>query len=418
MKRLTKATVDASAPRGHEFIVWDDRIPGFGLRVRPTGAKTYVYRYGAGRRGKYRRVTIGRHGPITAVQARLRAEELRAQVGLGGDPAADKAATRSIPTVEAIAERYFDEHAVPHKRPSSVEQDRNYLRRVILPALGHARIDRVTRADVAALHHARRATPTDANRALALLSKIMSLAELWGFRAPGTNPARGIRRYRERRRDRFLAPDELARLGEVFVQAERQKTVPIHALGALGLLIFTGARRSEILMAKWEQVDLGAGVLRVPLPKEGKPKQIRLGPPAIAILRRLPRLEGNPYVIVGQRARAHFVGIQNVWETIRAKAGLDDVRIHDLRHTYSSVVLGGGSSLPALGALLGHASPSTTQRYAHLLDDPLRAVADDASKRLDEAMRVKRGQAASTDAGSAPPRALDRRPPVRSHRKR
>lgn len=384
--RLTKRAVDAAEPRGTEFYLWDRELPGFGLRVRPTGSKVYLYRYGAGVHGRTRKIMLGAHGKVTADAARARAERLRGAVASGEDPAAVRDAAKATPTVEAFAQRYLEEHAVPHKRPSSVEQDRGYIRRAIVPRLGRLRIDKVIRADVAALHHARRDTPIDANRVLALLSKMFSLAEAYGLRPQGTNPSRGIKRYRENRRERFLSDSELARLGTALSDAENGGEA-LFAVAALRLLVLTGARRGEILGAKWQDVDFEAGVLRVARPKEGRPKAVRLGPPALSILSSLPRVEGNPYVIVGRVHGSPFVGLQDVWERVRAKAGLEDVRIHDLRHAFASVAVAGGASLPVIGALLGHRQAATTQRYAHLSDDPLRSVADATSQRIAAALR-------------------------------
>lgn len=383
--RLTKRAADAAKARATEFYLWDRELPGFGLRVRPTGSKVYLFRYSAGRHGRTRKIMLGAHGKVTADAARSRAERLRGAVASGEDPAAVRDAAKAMPTVEGFARRYLEEHAVPHKRPSSVEHDRAYVRRVIVPRLGRLRLDKVTRADVAGLHHSRRDTPIDANRALALVSKMFSLAESFGLRPQGTNPCRGIQRYRENRRERFLSDAELAHLGTALSEAEKEGE-PLFAVAALRLLVLTGARRGEILGATWQDVDFEAGVLRVARPKEGRPKEVRLGPPALSILASLPRIEGNPHVIVGRVHGSPFVGLQDVWERVRVKAGLEDVRIHDLRHAFASVAVAGGASLPVIGALLGHRQAATTQRYAHLSDDPLRSVANATSERIAAAM--------------------------------
>jgi integrase len=286
-----------------------------------------------------------------------------------------------------FATRYLAEHAEAHKRASSVAEDRRLLARVIIPRLGRHRLDRIARADVSALHHARRGTPVDANRALALLSKMLNVAEALGLREPGSNPCRGIPRYRELKRERFLSDAEMARLGAVLAEAEREGRESPFVLAAVRLLLFTGARLGEVLNARWADVDLAAGLLRILRPKEGRSKALRLGPPALEVLAKLPRIEGNPYVIVGRKDGGRFVGIQHVWQRVRLRAGLADVRLHDLRHSFASVAAAGGASLPIIGALLGHTQAATTQRYAHLSDDPLRAVAENVSMRIAAALR-------------------------------
>lgn len=387
-RTLTKRVVDAVKATDRDIYLWDADVSGLIVRCRVGGAKVYVLRYPTGRRGRFRQVTIGRHGsPWTVETARSEARRLLGLVAAGKDPAAEHLAGKRTPTIEEFSRRYLAEHAEPHLRPSSVQEARGHLRRVIVPRLGRVRIDKASRADVSALHHSRRETPTDANRSLALLSKMFSLAESYGLRAPASNPCRGIKRYKESKRERFLSEAELARLGAVLAQAETDGSEPVFAVAALRLLVLTGARRGEILGARWSDVDFEGGVLRVSLPKEGKPKLIRLGPPALSTLASLPRIEGNPFVVVGRVHGSGFVGLQDVWERIRVKAGLEDVRIHDLRHAFASVAAASGASLPIIGALLGHTQAATTQRYAHLSDDPLRSVADTTSERIAAALR-------------------------------
>lgn len=432
--KITKREVDR-LPLDRETWLWDTEVRGFGVRARDGGAKVYFVSHGTGRRQQDRRVTIGRHGaPWTPETARQEARRLLGLVATGQDVAGNRAALRALPTVAEFSERFLTEYATPYKRPSSVAADESLLARVIVPRLGPVRLDKLTRADVAALHHARRDTPTDANRALALLSKMLAWAEALGLRAPGSNPCRGVPRYRETRRERYLSVAELARLGRALREAETGRlvalsfqaedrgqaearakgapleplpTVPVDpfAVAAIRLLLFTGARRSEILGATWVDVDLSAGTLRVPLPKEGRPKLLRLTAPALEVLAGLPRFESNPFVIVAARgpgrrkaargavetreeqAPAPLSDIEAPWRRIRRRAGLEDVRLHDLRHSFASVAVGGGASLPLIGALLGHTQPATTARYAHLSDDPLRALADHTAARIAAALR-------------------------------
>jgi integrase len=217
--------------------------------------------------------------------------------------------------------------------------------------------------------------PYQANRMLALLSKFFNWCEKHGYRPDGSNPCRHIEKYKEQRRERFLSPVELARLGDALADAETNETTSPYVIAALRLLVLTGARLSEILTLQWSYVDFDHSLLRLPDSKTGQ-KVIYLNAPALQILTDLPRLEGNPHVICGKRDGAHLVNLQKPWRQIRKAAGLDDVRIHDLRHSFASVAAGSGQSLPVIGALLGHTQPQTTARYAHLAADPLRAASD------------------------------------------
>ncbi|MBN2371762.1 MAG: site-specific integrase [Vicinamibacteria bacterium] len=412
--KITKRQVDALRSReGRDACLWDSEVTGFGVRCRG-GQKVYILKYGTGRSGRSRKLTIGPHGsPWTVESAREEAKRLQGRIADGDDPAAARAAARKMPTIEWLAKTYITKHAELHKRPNSVEGDRYMLTRsgiadvkprvktdlhagqagtkVTLEPIARLRIDKVQRSDVAALHFKRRDKPTDANRLLALLSKMFSLAEVWGLRSPGSNPCKGIRRYRENRRERFLSEAELARLGATLVAFERpaEKKRPLvdpFAIAAIRLLIFTGARASEIKTARWENVNLEAGVLRVPLPKEGTPKNIRLAPPALSVLKVLPRLAGNPYVIAGRLPGTHLTDLEKPWQRIRKAADLEDVRLHDLRHGWASIAAAGGASLPILGAVLGHSQPTTTQRYAHFSEDPLRGVVDQTARKIESAL--------------------------------
>jgi integrase len=235
-----------------------------------------------------------------------------------------------------------------------------------------------------------------------LLSKAMNLAEVWGWRPDGSNPIRHVRKFAEKRRERFLSPAELGRLGEVLRQGERdgflalppregvrdeETRVPIArpVIGAIRLLVLTGARKSEILGLRWAWIDMTAGRANLPDSKTGS-KVLILPPGALAELARLPRLPDNPHVIVGGKPGAALVNLKDPWAVIRECAGLEDVRIHDLRHSFASVGAANGASLPILGALLGHSQPSTTARYAHLADDPLQAAAAEIGGRIGAAM--------------------------------
>lgn len=410
VERITKRRVDAAQPPAEgELLLWDSELPGFGLRVRAGGTKVYVLKYGTGRRGLARKVTIGRHGaPWTPDTAREEARRLLGLVSSGEDPARARAQAKGIPLLEEFAERYLREHAEPHKKPASVAEDRANLRRAILPALGKLRLDTITRADVVRFHLSRKDTPTNANRCLALLSHMFATAEKWALRPDGSNPCRHVERFPENKRKRFLSADEMARLGKALAEAEAPADGTAEspmAIAALRLLMLTGARLSEILTLEWEHVDLERGVLHLPDSKTGD-RPVFLNAPAQEVLKKLPRIEGNPHVIPGKIARTHLTigGIEHCWWRVRERAALSDVRIHDLRHSYASVAVANGTSLPIIGALLGHSKAETTQRYAHLSNDPLRAAAETVGASIAAALNGGTERKATGSEGRKPGR--------------
>ena len=203
---------------------------------------------------------------------------------------------------------------------------------------------------------------------------MFNLAEKWGLRLDGTNPVRHIEKYAEGRRERFLSVEEMLRLGKALRQAEKESENPF-ALAAIRLLVFTGARLGEILTLRWSQIDMKRAVAILPDSKTGQ-KRLYFNEPAMEVLTMLPRLEGNPYVIPGHRRASHLVNLQKPWQRLRESAGLSDVRLHDLRHSFASIAVSTGHTLPVIGKLLGHSKATTTERYAHLADDPLRAAND------------------------------------------
>jgi len=249
------------------------------------------------------------------------------------------------------------------------------INRNILPAMRRRKVAEITRADVLKLHHSLREAPYEANRTLALISKMMNLAEAWGLRPEGTNPCRHVKRYAEKKRERFLTGAELARLGAALSEAERTQVVSNYVIAAIRLLLMTGCRLNEILTLRWDFLDLEDLCLRLPETKTGA-KVVQLSAPALEILSKIERRDDNPYVIVGHKRGYHLVNAQKPWHYIRAQAGLDDVRLHDLRHTFASIAAGLGEGLPMIGKLLGHTQAATTHRYAHLASDPVKQSAE------------------------------------------
>jgi integrase len=380
--RLSKTSVEAIAPGPKDIYAWDDRTPGFGVKVTPAGGRIYVLKYRA--EGAQRWLVLGRHGDVTFNQARTKAIRLRGAVADGNDPARVRDEHATEPTVDKLADRFLAEYAEPHKKPRSVEEDRRNLKLHIRPELGAMKVSAVARQDVLKLHHKMRATPGAANRVQALLSKMFGLAEEWGVRQEGSNPCRRIKKFEERSRERFLTSDELQRLGLALEEAERDGEHP-SGIGIIHLLVFTGCRRDEILTLQWSFVDFERSCLRLPDSKTGA-KVVRLGAPALDLLSGLPRFT-SPFVFPAARGAhklrvgaGHFVGIERIWQRVRTRAGLADVRLHDLRHTFASWSVMGGATLHMTGALLGHRQAGTTMRYAHfyahLADDPVQAAAD------------------------------------------
>jgi integrase len=385
MPKITKRLVDSTHPGEKDIYIWDDELAGFGLRVKPTGVKSYIIQY-RNAHSRSRRITVGTHGVFTPDQARTQARQLLVEVERGGDPAEDKQIGRKAPTLQEVADRYMKEHATVKKKPRSIKEDRRLLDKVILPYFGSRKLADITRPDIAKFHHSQRAAPYQANRAIALLSKIFNLAEKWGLRTDGTNPCRHIEKYKEEKKERYLTPEELSRLGVVLADTEATKQELPQAIAAIRLLIFTGCRLSEILTLKWEHVDLELREMTLPDSKTGK-KTVQLAGPALEVLRNISRLVGNPYVIPGEKAGQHLIGLPHIWQRIREKAGLPDVRIHDLRHSFASSAAQAGMSLPFIGALLGHRELATTNRYVHLMSDPLKQAAEKVANRIDEAMK-------------------------------
>jgi integrase len=414
-KRITKRVVDCLEARSREFTVWDAQMPGFGVRVRPTGAKSYVvvYRAGAGRLAPVRRYTIGRTGKLTPEAARSRAKALLGEVANGRDPACEKTTERGTPTIDGLIDRFLNEHIGPKRKSGTAAFYRHILTKIVRPELGAAKADKLTRAQIAKLHAKLQRTPFQANRVLAVMGSMYAFAGRVGAVPEGTNPTRKIDKFKEHRRERFLTSEELERLGSAIREAEtaglpwdvntgtpnarhlvkpsnRYTKIGPSAAAALRLLLFTGCRLREILRLKWEHVDLERGVLFLADSKTGR-KTVILNAPALAVLQSLDRI--GSYVVLGDDAEKPRSDLKRPWEAVSRHAGLPGVRLHDLRHTYASFGAGGGLGLPIIGKLLGHSQAATTARYAHLDNDPLRRAAEAIGGRIEAALEGKRGAA-------------------------
>jgi integrase len=368
-----------------------------------------VYRAGSGRGAPVRRYTIAGIGKIAPESARTRAKAILARVAHGHDPAGERANERGTLTIAALADRFMSEHVEQKRKPGTVAFYGHLLEKIIKPQLGATKADKVTRAQVARLHAKLKTTPFQANRVLAVIGSMYAFAGRSGIVPEGINPARRIEQFKERRRERFLTGEELERLGSAIREAEtkgipwdvdeekpKSKNLPKaknlftkigpFAAAAIQLLLFTGCRLREILHLKWEQVDLERGLLFLPDSKTGR-KTIILNAPALAVLTKLERV--GSYVIPGDDLEKPRADLKRPWEAVSKRAGLYGVRLHDLRHTYASFGAGGGLGLPIIGKLLGHTQASTTQRYAHLDNDPLRRASEQIGGTIAAALEGK-----------------------------
>lgn len=421
-KKLTKRVVDALKPGAREYFVWDAELKGFGVRVKPTGRKAWLIQYRT-EGGRTRRLTLKE--PLTAAKARARAKIELGRVACGADPSAERKEARRRKrigeTLAELAESWL-EHAGQaeeleteddlgirakkrrrhgHKTERGRREAARIVRRHIIPKLGRLSVADVTLEQVEAFHRDLGSTPIEANRALGRLSAIMSFAERTGLRPVGSNPCRHVDRYEETKRRRYLSAAELQRLGQTLAICEEEGPESPAVVTAIRLLALTGARMSEILTLRWEWVDWKSRLLRLPVSKTGE-KDIALGPAALEVLQtaRSHAEEDNPYVIPGGKKGHHLVDLERPWRRIRERAALADVRLHDLRHTYASVAVSGGYSIPIVADLLGHREMRTTERYSHLADSPVKEAAKRVSDEIAAALAgTHEGEVVPIDRG-------------------
>ena len=362
-QRITKRSVDSlRAPATGETVLWDSEISGFGVRTRSGGTKTYVLRYrpdGGGRAARLLTYTIGRHGsPWTPDGARSEAQRLLALVRQGDNPASERKEDRNAETVNQLAARFLASHVDAHCKPSTASEYRRLIDKAILPFMGSRKAKSITSEDVSKLQHAYRRTPYQANRIIAVLSKMFNVAEIWKIREQNTNPCQLVTKFKEQKRGRLLAADELTRLGEALTTSDAE--LP-YAVAAIRLLLFTGARRSEIVGLRWAWIDIDRAEANLPDSKTGA-KTIHLPPPALEVLTNLPRVDGNPYVIVGRKEGCSMVNIEKAWRRIRRLAGLSTLRLHDLRHACAADGVASGHGLPIIGKMVGQNTQATKKR--------------------------------------------------------
>jgi integrase len=423
--KITKRAVDDLAPTsGAETVLWDTEVKGFGLRARAArtdiqvkdlgvrarvvAGKSYIlhYRAGAGRVARLRKLTIGKHGsPWTPEMARAEAKRLLAEVAAGRDPATARQEERNALTFGELIDLYLAEGA-SHKKPSTLKADLGRIEHHLRPLLGKLRTDRIARTEIERMRNSVAAGKTAekigkiekrragsmatggkgaASQCVALVATIFTFAIARGLCA--ANPARGVKKAPVRKVERFLSEAEIGQLAAT-LDAEAARSGNPYPAAAIKLLMLTGCRRGEIVNLSWQHVDFEQECLRLPDSKTGA-KVVYLNAPARAVLQDLPRMAGNLRVIPGIRVEGAGPALDKGWFRVRAAAGLADVRMHDLRHSFASVGAAGGLSLPIIGALLGHKHAATTARYSHLSADPLRAANDAVGARIAAAMSRK-----------------------------
>ncbi len=427
MAKLTSQPLANLKPRPKPYIEYDETLPGFGVAVYPSGIKSWICEYrphGGGRGVAKKRVTLGKTSQLTPAQARKAAADMLAAVRLGRDPAQEKAERRASVTVGELIDFFDARYVGPMLKPGTAVGYRIALLE-LRRAHGALKATALTRSHVATLHLGMADRPYAANRAVAVWSKLFAWGADAGLIPDGQNPVRGIKKYREQGRERFLTSDELARLGDTLREGEtiglpysvdetkptakhaakadhRRVKLDRYAASALRLLILTGARLREILHAKWEQVDVERGLIFLADSKTGK-KPLYLSAAAQKVLADLPRIEGNPHVIAGAKDGAPRSDLKKPWAAVSRAAGLEGVRIHDLRHSFASFGAGASLGLPIIGKLLGHSQPTTTARYAHLDTDPMRRAVDTIGSTISAAMnRESSGKVVPLNAAKSP----------------
>lgn len=401
--RISKKTVDALNATGREYFVWDTDLTGFGIRIQPSGAKSYVakYRAGSGRTAPTRRITLGQVGKITPDEARTLAKKALGAVAHGQDPAAERADKRNAITINALADRFMVEHVETKRKRATADQYRIVLDKSLKPAVGWKRVNAVTKADILAIHHNMRDRPVLANRMVAATSAMFAWAAKVSIVTEGTNPAARLEKYREQGRERFLTTNELVRLGDAIRAAEtegiawapdpdgnikhapkeenRRVRIGPHVAAAFRLLILSGCRLREILHLEWSQVDTERGVLWLPDSKTGR-KAVVLGAAALEVISTIPRV--GDYVIASPALDRPRHDLRKPWAAVTKAAELEGLRIHDLRHNFASTGASAGMGLQVVGRLLGHSQSRTTEKYSHLADDAARRAADAISSSI------------------------------------
>lgn len=385
--KLTKTSIEKMEYQGDgksRDIRWDDQVPGFGVRLYPSDKRSFVVSYRFN--GRKRLMVLGSVDVISLDQARKKARKVLVEVTDKVDPLEQKQREAKAGTVKALCNEYLERHAKLKKK--SWKKDQSRIDRHILPAWGSLKAVDVKRPDVAALHSKiGKSAPYEANRTLALVSRIFGLARRWGYVPEGhVNPGQDIDKFGEQSRDRWVTPQELPKLVEA-IDAEDNEYIR----AAFWLYLLTGARKTELLNAKWDDIDWNRKELRLADTKSGRVHYLPLTSAAVTLLEALPRLSGNPYVLPGHRGGRPLVNIDKAWRRIREAAGVSDVRIHDLRRTVGSWLAQSGNSLHLIGKVLNHSNTTTTQVYARFGQDSVRTAMEQHAEKI---VNVAKGETA------------------------
>jgi len=369
--KLTKKVVnDAKSPVDkNQYLIMDSELKGFGLRVTSKGAKSYIIRY-RNADGRQRSKTLFHCDKISAEEARKHARLELAEVQKGIDVLQEKNDKRNALRFDEFTEKYITLYAEKNNKANTVKTNKAYIARFLIPTFGKKTVESITREDILKLHVSLSNTPYQANRVLALLRKMFSLAEKWGYRPQNSNPCTHVDKYKEYARERYLTAEEMMKLDKVLTKYEDKY---YSGVVAIRLLLLTGCRKGEILTLKWDYIKDRLRLLALPDSKTGA-KNVPVSDAVIDALEDTLRV--NEYVCFGKKENACLVGLQKIWERFRAEIGLDDVRIHDLRHSFASSAISNGIRLEYLSKLLGHANQRTTERYAHLTLEPLHDAAN------------------------------------------
>ncbi|GAO97502.1 tyrosine recombinase XerD [Caedimonas varicaedens] len=369
MPKLTNKLIDASLTKQKDYIVWDDEVKGFGCRILPTGYKTYVFFYTSPLTRKYSYLKIGIHGNISADVARKKAKNLSTDIVNGLDPKEQKKALQikeqHFLSFEDFFEIFRQKYILEKHKPSTIHRDEHRINKYILPFFGKKKIGAIIQDDVISFVSSMKHARGNCNKCLILLSTAFNQAEKWGYREKNTNPCQGVEKSPDKKMERFLSKEEYERLERILSEQEKISHSSPYTIAAIRMLLYTGCRCGEILTLKWSDVFMEEGYIHLQDSKTGA-KTFPLNSKAIDLLKNLKKDSANLYVFHGKTPGSHLSKIETTWHKVRHLAGIPDVRIHDLRHSFASFALKKGVDLYTVSKLLGHKNIATTTRYAHL----------------------------------------------------
>ncbi len=381
--KLTKQAIDrAPEPNKGQILLWDQDLKGFGVSILPSGVRSFLVRYRVRGSHRDRRMVLGRYGVFTVQQARKEAIGILADAARGLDPAAERREASEALTVSELGDLYLTEYAAVRHKDQGVEAKRK-IKKNINPLIGKLKVEAASRADAERVHVAMsKRGPTQANRTTALLSSVFTFAEERGLRPQGTNPCKFVRRNAETKRERYLTDKEIQAYFKGLAAAQRGSSRMAQACDALRLILLTGARKTEILSLRWKYIDFQRRIAFLPDTKTGQ-RPLRLPEAAMGILKKVRRRKlALDWVFPSSRAFGHLSDVRVTHEKACELAEIDDFRVHDLRHSFASVAVAAGHSIPVIGKALGHARPATAERYSHLAEDPVRHAVDSTGAHL------------------------------------